>query len=336
VSAFWRPLESALGASHSIYVSPDGVLNLVSLGLIPSSDGKLLLEKHDLHVLTSTKDLLRQAPGTSSDSAVLVGNPRFNLTAEEQRAALLQVGRETAAPVLVASVNPSSALRKSREGGALDPLPGTAVELEAVRTLLEQKKWQVRVYADSAALEEAVKRARSPRLLHLATHGFFLGEQAYAGDAAADVNPGLENPMMRSGLFFAGAERALLGSRPPEGLEDGVLTAYEAAALDLQGTDLVVLSACETGLGQVRNGEGVFGLRRALQIAGARAVLMSLWAVPDRETQELMGLFYEKWLAGAENHDALRAAQLEMRERVRARYGKDLPHYWGGFILVGP
>lgn len=192
------------------------------------------------------------------------------------------------------------------------------------------------MFAEGAALEEAVKRARSPRLLHLATHGFFLGEQSYAGDAAADVNPGLENPMMRSGLFFAGAERALLGARPPEGLEDGVLTAYEAAALDLQGTELVVLSACETGLGQVRNGEGVFGLRRALQIAGARAVLMSLWAVPDRETQELMGLFYDKWLAGAENHDALRAAQLEMRERIRTRYGKDLAHYWGGFILVGP
>jgi len=329
-------LESTLGATRSIYLSPDGVLNLISLGLVPTSDGKLLLEKHDLHVLTSTKDLLRQAPASSSDLGVLVGNPRFNLSVEEQRAAVTQVGRETAAPLLVASVTPSSSLRKAREGSALESLPGTAVELEAVRTLLEQKKWQVRVFSGAAALEEAVKRSRSPRLLHLATHGFFLGEQAAAGDAAADVNPGLENPMMRSGLFFAGAERALLGERPAEGLEDGVLTAYEAAALDLQGTELVVLSACETGLGQVRNGEGVFGLRRALQIAGARAVLMSLWAVPDRETQELMGLFYEKWLAGAENHDALRAAQLEMRERIRTRYGNDIPHYWGGFILVGP
>ncbi|MDA2914984.1 CHAT domain-containing protein, partial [Acidobacteriia bacterium AH_259_A11_L15] len=102
--------------------------------------------------------------------------------------------------------------------------------------------------------------------------------------------------MLRSGLFFAGAERTLAGQPPPAGLDDGVLTAYEATGLNLHGTELVVLSACETGQGEVKNGEGVFGLRRALQVAGAEAVLMSLWAVPDRETQELMTLFYRNWL----------------------------------------
>ena len=141
--------------------------------------------------------------------------------------------------------------------------------------------------------------------------------------------------MLRSGLYFAGANRALSGAAPPPDLDDGVLTAYEAMGLNLQGTELVVLSACETGLGQVKNGEGVFGLRRALQVAGAEAVLMSLWSVADRETQELMTVFYANWLSGKNKHEALREAQLALRTKVKERYGQDLPFYWGGFVLVG-
>ena len=140
--------------------------------------------------------------------------------------------------------------------------------------------------------------------------------------------------MLRSGLFFAGANRTLEG-HPPADLDDGILTAYEATGLNLHGTELVVLSACETGLGKVEAGEGVFGLRRAFQVAGADAVLMSLWSVPDQETQELMTLFYEKWLAGKDKHEAFREAQLEEREVVKKRYGQDLPFYWAAFILVG-
>jgi len=332
---FWQPLAPTLGSKHRIYLSPDGVLNLISLALVPGSDGEPLLQTHDLRVLTSTKDLLRSQASGAADSAVLIGNPRFDLTEDQQRAAVTKLGREQPAPVLVAQAAPSSALRGSREG-ALNSLPGTAAELASVRQLLEQQHWRVQSYLEDAALEEAVKRVHRPRLLHLATHGFFLSDQMRAPHGpAVEVPIGLENPMLRSGLFFAGAERALEGRATAAGMDDGVLTAYEAAALDLQGTELVALSACKTGLGQVRSGEGVFGLRRAFQIAGARAVLMSLWAVPDRETQELMNVFYEKWLGGAEKHDALRKAQLEMRRRVRERYGADLPYYWGAFILVG-
>jgi len=141
--------------------------------------------------------------------------------------------------------------------------------------------------------------------------------------------------MLRSGLYFAGANRVLSGASPPLDLEDGVLTAYEAMGLNLQGTELVVLSACKTGLGRVSNGEGVFGLRRALQVSGAEAVLMSLWSVPDQETQELMTLFYAKWLSGKSKHEALREAQLELRAKIKERDGQDLPFYWGGFVLVG-
>ena len=114
----------------------------------------------------------------------------------------------------------------------------------------------------------------------------------------------------------------------------GVLTAYEASQLDLENTEFAVLSACETGLGQQSNSEGVFGLRRGLQEAGADAVMMSMWPVPDRETQELMGTFYVKWLGGLDKPEALRQAQLQEREVVRQRHGKDLPFYWGAFVLI--
>ena len=144
----------------------------------------------------------------------------------------------------------------------------------------------------------------------------------------------IEDPMLRSGLFFAGADRLRSGAASAQGLEDGVLTAYQASQLNLEGTELVVLSACETGLGQQSNGERVFGLRRGLQEAGADAVMMSMWSVPDQETQELMALFYAKWLGGMEKPEALRQAQLEERETVRKRFGKDLPYYWGAFVLV--
>jgi CHAT domain-containing protein len=127
----------------------------------------------------------------------------------------------------------------------------------------------------------------------------------------------------------------LKGTVPSPDLEDGLLTAFEASQLDLHGTELVVLSACETGLGKMEAGEGVFGLRRGLQVAGAESVLMSMWSVPDQETRELMTLFYKKWLGGAEKHQALREAQLEMREKVRKSKGNDASFYWGAFVLVG-
>ena len=142
--------------------------------------------------------------------------------------------------------------------------------------------------------------------------------------------------MLRSGLYFAGANRTLAGKSTAKDLDNGVLTAMEVSNLSLRGTELVVLSACNTGQGDVKNGEGVFGLRRALQEAGAQEVLMSLWSVPDEETLELMDSFYAKWLSGIETNQALKEAQLEMREKVKAAHeGKDLPYYWGAFVLAG-
>ena len=141
--------------------------------------------------------------------------------------------------------------------------------------------------------------------------------------------------MLRSGLFFAGADRVREGAAPEAGVDDGVLTAFEASQLNLEGTELVVLSACETGLGKELNSDGVFGLRRGLQEAGADAVMMSMWSVPDKETQELMSLFYQNGWAGWRSRRRCDRRNWKSAKIVRKRYGKDLPFYWGAFVLVG-
>jgi len=336
---FWKPLEPLLAGAKRVYLSPDGALNQAPLGLIPTPDGRLLLEEYDLRLVSSTKELLRPAPGPASKLAVLVGNPAFDLLPAAYRAALQKLGAAQAPEAAeVAILAPSQRSRDQGAGATLPPLPGTGAEIRAVDQLLQEHHWQAKSYTGERALEEAVKQVHGPRVLHLATHGFFLPDQGVRRERmglAGNQPSGLEDPMLRSGLFFAGADRALAGEPAPEDLDDGVLTAYEASNLNLQGTELVVLSACNTGQGEVQNGEGVFGLRRAFEEAGAQAVMMSLWPVPDRETQELMTRFYSKWLAGVEKHEALRRAQLEEREVVRRRYGRDLPYYWGAFVLVG-
>lgn len=335
--AFWKPLETALQGVHRIYVSPDGVLNQVALGDVTTGDGYLLMEKYDLRLVSSTKDILRSPRKASSNMAVLVGNPSFDLDEAQQRAALRSLEFAAHATHSATAAEEAATLRSHDLGTErLNPLPGTQAEVNAISALLEKQHWLVRTYTQQNALKESVMEVKSPRVLHLATHGFFESDQQKkVPRSESDPSSGLEDPMLRSGLFFAGADRRLSGHASPADLDDGVLTAYEASELDLQGTELVVLSACETGLGEVTAGEGVFGLRRALQVAGAESVLMSMWAVPDKETQELMALFYGKWMAGKDKHEALREAQSEMRARVKERYGKDLPQYWGAFILVG-
>ena len=325
--AFWKPLEAVLGNAKRVYVAADGILNQVPMGLFADSSGKLLLEKYDLRIVNSTKDLLRPQRASGSKTAVLMGNPTFDLTETAQREAVSKLTGMAAHASAASSVSGSA--------NHLPPLPATEAEVQAVAGALKNAGWQVSLYTGGMALEEALDRVRSPGVVHLATHGFFLASApAVNNSASPGRRPAVTDPMLRSGLYFA--ERiAHARARQAVDLEDGVLTAYEATQLHLQGTVLVVLSACETGLGQQANGEGVFGLRRGLQEAGAESVLMSMWPVPDQETQELMTLFYQQWLGGADAHEALRRAQLKERDTVRQRYGKDLPYYWGAFVLVG-
>jgi CHAT domain-containing protein/tetratricopeptide (TPR) repeat protein len=332
----WKPLEGALAGKARIYISPDGILNQIPLGLVPAPGGKLLMERYDLRLLSSTKDILRAPPAPTAAMALLVGDPVFDLNEEQQRAALQKLAHEQpVAHLEIAALSPNDLSRDAGNETELQRLPGTGTEVEAISRLMKNHGWKTGVYLREDALKSVVEQANGPRLVHLATHGFFLPDQRIKPDQAPDPT-GLEDPMLRSGLYFAGADRTLAGRPAPEGLDNGVLTALEASTLNLTGTELVVLSACNTGRGDEKNGEGVFGLRRALQEAGAQAVLMSLWSIPDKETLELMQRFYAKWLAGTEKHEALKQAQLEMRKKVMREHGsRDLPYYWGAFVLVG-
>ena len=332
----WKPLVPKLAGAKRVYISPDGLFNQISLAAVPSDDGGLLIEKYDVRIVLSTKDLLRQKSATTTRTVVLIGDPQFDLTEDQQRAVLAQVHRRdgtqsTAQAVGVREVAAPGIRSQGQAGAALPRLAGTAEELKSVAGMLSSAGWNVETFTGAEALEETVKGIKGARVLHIATHGFFEPDQGQANSAH-----GLEDAMLRSGLYFAGANRVLTGGLASTQMEDGVLTAYEAAGLTLQGTELVVLSACETGLGESANGEGVFGLRRALQEAGAGTVLMSMWKVPDNETRQLMTLFYKKWLSGKDKPTALHEAQLELRQDVMRRWQEDRPHDWAAFVLVGP
>jgi CHAT domain-containing protein len=188
----------------------------------------------------------------------------------------------------------------------------------------------VTVIRDRLATEESLKQlsGQSPGILHLATHGFSLPNNTRNTEYRTG-NPfsGAENPLMRSGIILAGANRVWSGGIPLAGKEDGIATAYEIAGLDLSGTGLVVLSACETALGDIRGTEGVFGLQRAFKLAGVKQMILSLWQVPDRETAELMNLFYTHKLKGKSTAAAFYAAQQEMRKKYAV-------YYWAAFTLI--
>ena len=212
------------------------------------------------------------------------------------------------------------------------PMRQTHFEANSVALSLEKRGgFRVDDYQGGDALEEVLKMmADPPRVLHLATRGFFCEDRSPSdGDY-------IENPLLRSGLALSGANRIFdtRGVLIGEG-EDGILTAFEVSGLNPKGTDLVSLSACETGVGEARSGEGIYGLRRAFHHAGAETIVMSLWKVPDKETFRIMDRFYKNWLGGQSKQEALRQSSLDTLTNLRKRYGTAHPLLWGGFILAG-
>ncbi|HAI76997.1 MAG TPA: hypothetical protein DCM08_12195 [Microscillaceae bacterium] len=320
---FWQPLQGKLKSYKRIYFSPDGVFTQININTLrmPNSND-YLVDLFDIVLLTNTKELLD--PVASADDqpkAVLLGNPSF----------AIQVKAQTAL-----SVDLSDQQDSWIKSAVFQPLPGTGVEVNEIDKLLSKEQWDTQLYLEKLATEEVIKRLQSPTILHIATHGFFIPMQelelamkANLGEAAS--NEKKINPMLLSGLVLAGVTDYFAQNERTKDLtrEDGILTAYEAMDLNLDNTEMVVLSACETGLGKVQSGEGVYGLQRALRIAGARLILMSLWKVDDAATQELMNLFYEEWLKNKDKRAAFKAAQ----KKLRAKYNH--PYYWGAFVLNG-
>ncbi len=317
--AIWKPLEPALAGAKRIFVAPDGDLTQINLAVMPDESGRLLFETRDVRIVSDLSDLVYAGPvrPAGARTALLIGDPDFAASLPGSPVA-------DAAEAGARSVN----LREVKTA-LVSPLPGTRREVGDIAGLLRARNWNVTTLLGDGATKAAVARTRAERVIHFATHGFFLEPPTERTLGSAFSN---DDPMLRSGLLLAGATESL---RRDDASAAGILTAFEASTLKLDGTELVVLSACDTGLGTVELGAGVFGLRRAFHDAGAANVMMSMWSVPDRETHELMKAFYGYWLGGAEMHAALAHAMREERAVVKKRYGKDLPRMWGAFVIDG-
>ncbi|MGA2298342.1 MAG: CHAT domain-containing protein, partial [FCB group bacterium] len=331
---FWAAIAKELYGIKKVYFSPDGVYNQLNLNTIynPATQ-KYVIDEIDIHLVGSTRDLVNNTQNLTSPlvkSAELFGDPKFNLDSTEH----LQLTRNYTRTDM-ANID-RGVLDSLTKRGGISPLPGTRKEVENIGELLKQQNWDVKSHLGDEALEEALKSVKNPGILHIATHGVFMKDIENTNESGRafgmDTKRYIENPLLKSMLLFAGAEKTINNQGKNFSdirLDDGLLTAYEAQNLNLDKTDLVVLSACETGLGEIKNGEGVYGLQRAFIQAGAKSLIMSLWNVSDEATQELMTTFYKEWLSGKSKREAFKNAQQE----IRAKY-KD-PYYWGAFVIVG-
>ncbi len=359
-----RPIRALLGETRRVLISPDGALNLLPFAALVDERNRYLVTRYSFSYLTSGRDLLRlESRQPSRQGALIVANPAFGEAASESKPSKRQIGLSSDAQPPVA---PGATQRIDFSRAYFGPLPGTAGEARRLKSILPQAVLLTR----EQATEAAVKQVGGPSILHIATHGFFLddlmlgrgaGREMALGAPGAATKPAAPaeenaqsvNPLLRSGLALAGANRRQSGA------DDGILTALEVAGLDLQGTKLVTLSACDTGVGEVRAGEGVYGLRRALALAGSEAQVMSLWPVSDLATRDLMIEYYRALQQGRGRTEALRQVQIRMlkgissnatdtdrllvakggqSEATTARKRKrdySHPYYWASFIQSG-
>lgn len=308
--AFWEEIDAKLKGKKNIYLSKDGIYNKLNVNTLMKPGGRFVIDDKNIFLVSNTKDLvinkMKKKDKSRPKKALLFGNPDFNKPAKDEDIPELENKLHIA------------------------DLYGTIDEINGIDSLLLSKNWKTNIYLKEKANEENFKGIRQADIIHVATHGFFrkdINDFMILNSQYSNV----ENPLLRSGLLFSGSANYIGKEKDysPASGENGILTAYEAMNLVLDDTKLVVLSACETGLGEIRNGEGVYGLQRAFQVAGAQSIIMSIWKVNDAATQLLMVEFYKKWLGGMELSKAFKEAQLF----IKARFPH--PYYWGGFILIG-
>lgn len=310
----WEGIEKILPAgTRTVIISPDAELSFVSFATLLAPDDKFLGEKYSIRYVASGRDLLRESKSSNSAATVIYANPDFGSTGNARKTA-------SATGAL------RSAERRDLQSIALPPLPGTATEAAA----LEKRAGKsATLFVGGAATETELRRVAAPRILHLATHGFFLpeikaGEEKGVSDAVQPRRGKLVNPMHRSGMALAGAQNTLLawgrGEVPPTD-NDGIVTAEEVGGLKLNGTWLVTLSACETGSGDVHAGEGVMGLRRGFIQSGARNLLMTLWPISDQTTVQIMMDFYDSAFKTGNAPQALADTQRDWLVKLRKEKG---------------
>jgi CHAT domain-containing protein len=327
---YWKDIYTKVAKYENIYLSVDGIYNKINLNtLYDTVSKKYVLEQSKIHYVADGFDFLNRNTSQvkkANLSAILIGNPDFNYS---------ETNSNTLATIdYFSSVRDIGNLHLDtlQRGIKVKNLPGTKTEIENINQLLHKNAYKTTIFTGKDATEKNIKTIVSPTILHIATHGYFFEDEKMQKIdlkfMGLENNKFSSNPMLRSGLLLAGANNALQGL-DSKSTENGVLTAYESSYLNLQNTELVVLSACETGSGKLINGEGVYGLRKSFKDAGAKNIIMSLWKVDDKVTQEFMTSFYEFYLSGMTIKEAFNKTQTFIKSKYPQTY------YWGAFVLVG-
>ena len=324
----WQPLKNELNGVKNIYFSADRELHKVGIEYAPIADGKHIGELYNIYRLSSTRVLTESNTGNKTDNAVLYGGLKYDIDKQEL------IAESRAGEYHPASTSRAFSAEDNRYG--VKYLPGTLKEVEDISRQFSNAP---RVITDTKGTEESFKSLASSSvgIIHLATHGFFWKEDeakkrgyvSFLKNNNRATQTEEDYALMRSGLLFSGANLGLKGESLPNDVEDGVLTALELSNMNLGNIDIVVMSACESGLGET-SGEGVFGLQRGFKLAGAKALLMSLWKVDDTATQLLMKEFYRNYLSGRSKQESLKLAQQSLRNSPEY----SAPDYWAGFILL--
>ena len=338
----WESLKPFFEGLETIYIAPSGILHNVSFAGL-KKEGRYLCEDYTIHNLLSTKDIIKlkdqKEDSSKSRQIALFGGADF-LLPNHELSLLDRDSEDSGDNYLTRSMlNEMDPLR----GPGFMYLPGTKREVESINQHLTALNWKTSLFTDKAATEtrfKSLSSAESPDVIHISTHGFYFpqpkidfsdkdGVDLLSGNQEQNIYRLSDNPLMRSGLAFTGANHVWKGNDPVKGTDDGILTAYEISNLNLFNTELVVLSACNTGLGDIDHGEGVYGLQRAFRMAGVQTMIVSLWEVPDKETVELMTAFYTFWGEGMTKKEAFDKAQMKMRYIY-----PDQPEKWSGFIMI--
>jgi len=330
-SLIWKPIENELKGIKRVCLSPSGLLHKVSFAALPIGDSLCLSDKYEVNIVSTTANVLKKSTITKPSNVVLYGGIEYNT----DTVAMAQNAQTYQKPENALYASRSFSERSNEESWQY--LVGTKAEAEKISSLFKTKKVKTTLFQGQAANEESFKALakNNPDVLHIATHGFYfeerkltaeeLNKEAFATNT--NIHKSSKNPLMRSGIIMSGANNAWNGKSLPANVEDGILTGYEISQTNLRKVKLGVLSACQTGLGEIKSGEGIFGLQRALKMAGVEYLIVSLWSIPDKETVEFMELFYKKWLKNKEINQAFREAQTTMRKKYP-------PYYWAAFKLV--
>lgn len=318
----WKPIEAYFKDKETIYFAPSGLLNQLALAALPDGDGELLLSKYNLFQMSNTANLAQNKLEIQQSPAVFAGGIQYDFIPQETKEGNYNL--ETIAQ--------QAHKTRSNQESFWQFLPGTEQEANELHNLYKRESKNSTAVKGELATEEWFKSlsGNSPKVLHLATHGFFFENES--DTSSVNVKKPeytlAKDPLLRGGLVLAHGNYTWHYGKNPFKKEDGILTAYEISRLDFRNTDLVVLSACETGLGDIDGSEGVYGLQRAFKMAGVDIIVMSLWEVPDKETAEFMKLFYSNWLGGMKVREAFNTTQRTMS----AKY-KDFPEKWAAFVL---